>query len=329
MSHKESILVVDDELHIRTILKYMLEQEGFRVRLAADGEDALKKLAEETPDLMLLDVMMPELDGFSLLARIRDNHLSYNLPVIMLTAKGDIPDKVKGLQEGANDYLIKPFIPDELMLRVRNMLQLSRSQRDANPLTGLPGNRAIERNLQRRLDEGRPFGFLYVDLDNFKSFNDHYGYSRGDKLLTMLADILRRTVESHGLEETFLGHIGGDDFVVIAPGNVAPVLADELVGTFDEQVRMLYEPEDWSRGYLETKDRTGNVNRVPMVSLTVAMVLDETGAYGHIGKLNDVAAELKRYGKSQPGSIVVNERRLPPEEEHDDTVASGTGELER
>ena len=306
----------------------MLEQEGFEVSVAGDGAAALKLLQTTIPDLILLDVMMPELDGFSLLARIRDNHLTHNLPVIMLTAKGDIPDKVKGLQEGANDYLIKPFIPDELMLRVRNMLQLSRNQRDANPLSGLPGNRAIERTVNRRLDEGVPFGFLYLDLDNFKYYNDYYGYSRGDKLLTLLSDVLQRTVEEKGDGETFIGHVGGDDFVVIASVETAPVLADAIIETFDNQVRFLYEPEDWSRGYLEVKDRTGNMNKVNLVSLTIAMVLDEQGTYGHVGKLNSIAVELKRFGKSQPGSIVVNERRVKEADPTYGSVKQGVGEEE-
>lgn len=315
MMEQDSILVVDDELHIRTILKYMLEKEGFRVTLAIDGSAALEILQNVQPDLVLLDVMMPGMDGYTLLAKIRDNHLSYNLPVIMLTAKGDIPDKVRGLQEGANDYLIKPFIPDELMLRVRNMLQLSRTQRDANPLTGLPGNRAIENNLKRRLAHNEPFGFLYLDLDNFKSFNDHYGYSRGDKVLTLFAEILNKVIDHLGSEDIFLGHVGGDDFVTISTVEQAPVLAEAIVEAFDSQIRFLYEPTDWSRGYLEIPDRTGCITHVPPVSVTIAMVLDENGTYGHVGKLNAVAAELKKYGKAQEGSVVISERRLNEQRE--------------
>jgi PleD family two-component response regulator len=309
MSDRDSILVVDDELHIRTILKYMLEKEGFRVTLACDGTAALEILQNAQPDLVLLDVMMPGLDGYSILAKIRDNHLSHNLPVIMLTAKGDIPDKVRGLQEGANDYLIKPFIPDELMLRVRNMLQLSRTQRDANPLTGLPGNRAIENNLKRRLARNEPFGFLYLDLDNFKSFNDYYGYARGDKVLMLFADILHKVIDYLGNEDIFVGHVGGDDFVTIMSVEQAPIMADAVLEAFDSQIRFLYEPEDWSRGYLEIPDRTGSITHVPPVSVTIAMVLDESGSYGHVGKLNSVAAELKKYGKSKSGSVVITERR--------------------
>ncbi len=139
MQDAETILIVDDEANIRTILTYLLQQEGFNVVQAADGNLALEQLKGHTPDLVILDVMMPELDGLEVLAAMRANFRTHNVPVILLTAKGDTPHRVQGLREGANDYLVKPFVHQELILRVRNMLEFSRSQRDANPLTGLPG----------------------------------------------------------------------------------------------------------------------------------------------------------------------------------------------
>ncbi len=308
MQDAETILVDDDEANIRTILTYLLEQEGFTVRQAVDGNVALDLMAEETPDLVILDVMMPEMDGLQVLSHMRSHFQTHNIPVILLTAKGDTPHKVQGLREGANDYLVKPFVPQELILRVRNMLQFSRSQRDANPLTGLPGNRAISQEIERRLDGSEPFGFLYVDLDNFKAFNDHYGYSRGDKVLSMLAETLQHVTGERDCP-SFLGHVGGDDFVAVVPADDALVIADRLVEEFDDRKRFLYDPEDWSRGWIEIQDRGGSIRRMPPVGVTVAVVIDRNGDYGHIGRVNAVAAELKKYGKSLPGSVVVRERR--------------------
>lgn len=308
MQDPENILVVDDEVNIRTILTYLLEQEGFLVRQAADGRSALESMRESCPDLVILDVMMPDLDGLQVLSNMRSHFQTHNIPVILLTAKGDTPHKVQGLREGANDYLVKPFVPQELILRVRNMLQFSRTQRDANPLTGLPGNRAITQEVERRLDLAEPFGFLYVDLDNFKVFNDHYGYSRGDKVLSLLAESLQRATEGRG-EESFLGHVGGDDFVAVVDAEIASDVAHQLVAEFDERKRFLYDPEDWSRGWIEIQDRTGTVRRMPPVTVTVALVIDRLGELTHIGQVNAVATELKRFGKTQPGSVVVEERR--------------------
>jgi len=317
MQDLETILVVDDEANIRTILRYLLQQEGFEVVTANDGQEALDILEELTPDLVILDVMMPHVDGLQVLTEMRSRFATNNIPVMLLTAKGDLPHKVQGLREGANDYLVKPFEHEELILRVRNILQFSRNQRDANPLTGLPGNRAIEMELQRRLDKSEPFGFLYVDLDKFKSFNDHYGYSRGDKLLSLLADCLHRAADEIE-ENVFLGHIGGDDFVAITAAGDALKVAHSLVKDFDARKRLLYDPEDWARGWVETKGRTGKVLRTGPVSVTVATVIDHNGTMEHIGRVNEAAVELKQFGKNQTGSIVVEERRK--ESETDVTV---------
>ena len=324
MRETETILVIDDELHIRTILTYMLEQEGFRVLQASGGGEALSILDDSLPDLVLLDIMMPDMDGFSVLTRIRGQFSTHNLPVILLTARGETQQKVRGLQAGANDYLVKPFVPDELMLRVRNMLQLSRNQRDANPLTGLPGNRAIDKELRRRIEEGRDFGLCYYDLDNFKAYNDYYGYARGDKVLSLLAGILSRHVLGLG-RGAFLGHVGGDDFVVITDIDDAVETARHVISEFDTQVRYLYEPEDWSLGYIELPDRQGEMRRFPAVSLTVAAVLNADGRYNHVGRVNAVAAELKHYGKSQDGSVVVTERRGDEDDMEPELAVRGAG----
>lgn len=326
MHETETILVVDDDQHLRTILKHVLEQGGFQVVLAQDGRQALACLQRELPDLVLLDVMMPGLDGFDVLRELRGRFRTHHLPVIMLTAKGETPHKVRGLAQGANDYLSKPFVPDELVLRVRNMLQLSRSQRDANPLTGLPGNRAIARELNRRLEAGQDFGFLYFDLDHFKAYNDHYGYVKGDAVLTMLADLLANEVLA--CEDAFLGHVGGDDFIAVTLPQDADGLAGRIVAEFDERILGQYEPQDRRRGYIELPDRTGRLRRFPPVSLTVAVVVEQQGQEGHVGRLNAVAAELKKYGKSLPGSQIVHERRYPVDATAAQTSPPGDGREE-
>ena len=170
------ILVVDDEEHIRKILKFKLEKHGYSVITAENGEIALQIIRRESPDLIILDLMMPKMDGFEVCKRIRRNFQTAQIPIIMLTAKSDMADKIKGLGGGANDYLIKPYSNDELLLRVKNVLDWNRKQKDANPLTGFAGNRAIEKELSRRIENKEPFAFLYMDIDNFKAYNDYYGY---------------------------------------------------------------------------------------------------------------------------------------------------------
>ncbi len=321
MSAARRILVVDDEPHIRKILQFLLEQEGFQVTLAENGVVALELIERNTPDLILLDVMMPKMDGFTVLQKLRETFRTSWIPVIMLTAKGESSEKVRGLRGGANDYLTKPFNHDELMLRMRNMLDWSQSQRDANPLTGLPGNRAIDQEVQRRSQAGQPFSFLYLDIDNFKGFNDYYGYTRGDEAISFLARLLLDVAGTSADSTAFVGHVGGDDFVVISDPEHADALASRIIGQFDAGVTALYDPVDREQGYIQVRSRAGLEKMLPFITLTVALVTDATGQAQHTARLSDIAAELKSYGKTINGSVIVRERRAPNEAPTVTTVA--------
>jgi len=303
------ILVVDDEDHIRRILKFQLEKHGYRVVVAENGEIALELMRREAPDLVLLDLMMPKIDGFETCRRIRQNFQTSQIPIIMLTAKSELPDKIKGLQDGANDYLIKPYSNEELLLRVGNVLDWSLKQKEANPLTGLPGNRAIEKELQGRIEGKEPFAFLYLDIDNFKPYNDHYGYQKGDDAILFLSDIVTEAVNSLGGVNDFVGHIGGDDFVVITSPARAEFISRHIIDEFDKGSLILLHEEDIGRGFMEVQNRLGEIKRMPLMSLTIALVVDDEGKLKHYAQVNDIASELKQYGKAMVGSVVVRERR--------------------
>jgi PleD family two-component response regulator len=313
MAADAKILVVDDEPHIRRILQFLLEKEGFEVLMAENGEEALEVVRDQRPDLMLLDVMMPRMDGFTVLERLRRDFETSSLPVIMLTAKGESSEKVRGLKGGANDYLTKPFNQEELLLRMQNMLAASRSQREANPLTGLPGNRAIERESQSRIDGDQPFGMMYIDIDRFKGFNDYYGYSRGDQAISFTAQTLRECSKRYGSPTDFIGHVGGDDFVMISDPEHIEELGRQIIEAFDKGKAALHDPTDVERGFLRVKSRANVEEEVPLITLTIAMIVDAQGRFTHMAQLSDVVAELKRYGKTQQGSVVVKERRSPDE----------------
>ncbi|MDD4857342.1 MAG: response regulator [Candidatus Krumholzibacteria bacterium] len=313
--HGYKVLVVDDEDHIRRILKFQLEKHGYRVVLAENGEIALELVRREGPDLVILDLMMPKMDGFETCRRIRQNFQTAQIPIIMLTAKSELPDKIKGLQDGANDYLIKPYSNEELLLRVRNVLDWSLKQKEANPLTGLPGNRAIEKELQGRIESKEPFAFLYLDIDNFKPYNDHYGYQKGDEAILFLSDIVTEAVNSLGGANDFVGHIGGDDFVIITSPTRAEFIARHIIDEFDKGSLILLREDDIRRGYMEVRNRLGEIMRMPLMSLTIALVIDDEGKLKHYAQVNDIASELKRYGKGMVGSVVVRERRKTSEAE--------------
>ncbi len=303
------ILVVDDEEHIRKILKFKLEKHGYYVITADNGEIALQMVRRENPDLIILDLMMPKMDGFEVCKRIRKNFQTAQIPIIMLTAKSDMVDKIKGLAGGANDYLVKPYSNEELLLRVKNVLDWNRRQKDANPLTGFAGNRAIEKELQRRIENKESFAFLYMDIDNFKAYNDYYGYQKGDEAILFLADIITESVNSLGGSSDFVGHIGGDDFVIVTSPARAEFIVRHVIDEFDKGSLVLMSEGDIRRGYIEIKNRVGEVKRIPLMSLTIAVVVDEGDRLKHFAQVSDIASELKKFGKGMAGSVVIRERR--------------------
>ena len=303
------ILVVEDEVVLRATLQIELERAGYHVRTAVDGEDALRKICEELPSLVLLDVIMPKLDGYEVCRRIKNDIATASLPVIMLTGMSDHEDKLRGLRGGANDYITKPYDRDELLARVRNMLQWSLMQREANPLTGLPGNTAIDNEVRQRLASGADFTFMYVDIDNFKAFNDYYSFRKGDEAIRLTASILTTAISLDGSGQDFVGHVGGDDFVLLVDSAHAKAIAEGIVKEFDEKIPKLYRDADRQRGYIETEDRVGKIAKFPLMTITIAAISNHDGRFAHLGELSQVAAELKAFGKAQARSVVVWDRR--------------------
>jgi diguanylate cyclase (GGDEF)-like protein len=260
---------------------------------------------------VLLDVMMPHLDGFEFAKEIRRDARTSSISIIMITAKGLSSDKVMGLVSGADDYLIKPFDPVELLARVSATLRRATEMRAASPLTGLPGNLRIQEAIQQQVDRGQPFALLYADLDHFKAYNDRYGFERGDQAIKMLANLAGRLVQEMAGPEAFVGHVGGDDFVMVVPPPVAEKLAKELCRTFDREMPSLYDPEDMQRGHVEVRDRRGTLTRFPLLSVSIGVAGNGHHGFSHHGEAVALATELKQLAKREPGSSYAVDRRHP------------------
>lgn len=310
VSGEPRILVVEDDPDIRMILRAVLQREGYAVLTAADGEEGLRAVEAFVPDLILLDVMMPKMDGRQLCRTVKGNLRTSQIPIIMLTAMGEADDKILGLDLGANDYITKPYEQRELLMRVRNLLDWGKLQRDANPLTGLPGNQGIEAQLQQRILGTAPFVFMYLDVDHFKAFNDFYSYQKGDQVIRLMAQILRQVVDSYGGTDDFIGHVGGDDFVMVVHPSRAKKIGEAIIERFDLEVPRLYSEKDREHGFIETRNRQGQMQSYPLMTLTIAAVSSEDREIQHIAEISDVAAELKRYGKEQKASVLIWDRRL-------------------
>jgi diguanylate cyclase (GGDEF)-like protein len=306
------VLVVDDDRNLRQIIATNLELGGFDVIAASCGADALQALDEHSAiDLVLLDVMMPHMDGYEVAQKIRAhaNPIVSHVPIIMVTAKGETEDKLRGFDAGADDYITKPFGAQELLARVRAKIRRVETDSSLSPLTRLPGNLAIEVELRARIESGKPFSVLYLDLDSFKAFNDIYGFVHGDEAIQLLAGIAVDVVRRRGTAEDFVGHIGGDDFILVTVPDRGEEMAREIIATFDVEIRTLYTPQDLRQGYIETRDRRGTLNRFPIMTLSIALLSTEERPFESYAKVGEAAAELKRYAKSIGGSVFVKEKR--------------------
>jgi diguanylate cyclase (GGDEF)-like protein len=305
----QTVLIADDEKHLRGALELMFSKRGYRVLVACDGIQALELARAELPDVVILDVMMPGMDGYEVCKALRAHYRTRHIPIVMLTAKAEDEDKLEGLSGGANDYVTKPWKQAELVQRVRNHLEWASTQKAVNPLTGLPGGVSILSERQERFDRNEPFAQMTIDVDYFKAFNDRYGFPRGDLAIRSIAELMIEVVEKDGHAQNFLGHVGGDDFVVLTLPELAEDLAEQIKVSFDEITPGLYEDEDREKGFVKVRNRRHEFEDFPLMSLTVALAASTDFEGMHMAQLDDALSELKTLGKGMQGSVVVSERR--------------------
>ena len=305
----ERVLVVDDDPFIARLLEIELRAVGYEVRLSSDGQEALETIADWLPDLVLADVMMPNMDGFELTRRLRQDSRTATVSVIMLTARGLSADKLEGFSVGADDYIVKPFDTPELLARIRGVLRRAKEMRAQSPLTGLPGNVRIESEIEARVKAGETFAILYVDLDHFKSFNDHYGFMRGDQVIQWTARLLQDVALEFGGSSTFVGHVGGDDFVVVCKADLAERFAEEVILRFDAKAAEQYDEADRALGYIEVTNRRGEIQRFPFLSVSIGIASTARRAFSHYAEAVAVATEMKSFTKGTAGSSWAMDRR--------------------
>jgi diguanylate cyclase (GGDEF)-like protein len=304
------ILVVDDDPDIRDILKLTLSEENYEVLEAGDGEEALSAIRSKPLDLVLLDYKIPKIDGREVCRSVKSDLLLRHLPIIMVTGKGDINDKVGGIDAGADDYVVKPFEPKELLARIRMILRRSACDLEANPLTRLPGNVSIMNELDRRLSGKQLFAVCYADLDKFKAYNDTYGFEHGDEVIKETARILIRAMQKYGNPDDFIGHIGGDDFVLVTTPQAADKICKKIIVDFEKAVPSFYNEADRKKGFILAHDRKGKEQKIPLLSISIGVVTNESRKISHVAQIGQIGAELKEAAKRLERSNYIKDKRL-------------------
>lgn len=309
MNKKTNILIVDDEIEVLESLEGILTIGGYGVTKALNGKEALVKVREKIPHLLILDLLMPMMNGYEVCRRIRKDPTTKYLPIIMLTGRGELESKIEGIRTGIDDYMVKPFEPEELLAKIEAIIHRTYFGLDANPLTSLPGNNSIREEIKNCISSKRIFAVCYFDIDNFKTFNDRYGFEKGDEVIRKTSQIIIEVIRDLGGEGDFIGHIGGDDFIAIIDPKIIENFCSQIIKKFDQMVPYLYNEEDRERGCVVGKTRQGYIERFPLMSISIGVVTNEKKEITHLAQVSKIGADLKEYVKRFSGSNYIVDRR--------------------
>lgn len=290
---KDRILVVEDDADIVTMLKIYFESQGYEVSAALRGMQALAACRKQVPNIIILDINLPDIDGYEVCRALRSGLRTSHIPIIFLTQKDQRSDKIAGLELGADDYVTKPFDIEELKLRVQNALRRAGYENLTSPITGLPSGKLIEEQLKKLL-QTKPWAVLYVGITHLKGFNDVYGFVAGDDLVRFAGITLTEIIDEIGTMEDFIGHIGSGDFMIIVPPEAAERIRQESINRFAHGVGAFYSFRDRERGYVLTRDENGQEQHLPLATMAIGVVTDATRDFADIREITEVAADARR-----------------------------------
>lgn len=308
---KPTIIAADSDEPVHTAIRQAL-QDTYTILPAYDGKSVLD-LVHKHPEVIaiIMDPTMPVMDGMQATKILKANFSTYHIPIIILTEQIDFEDIIEAVACGADDYMHKPFKPQELQARLMMNIRQAERDQNANPLTKLPGNEMINRVVRSRMHQ--PLAVLYLDLDNFKAYNDKYGFNKGDEVLQHTAQVLASSTLKLGNHDDFVGHIGGDDFVIVSSPDKAEQISQAICTAFDASIGSFYNEVDRTQHKIISVNRKGQPEEFPLISISIAVVTNDKKELTSMPQIAQLAAELKKYAKSKPagelGSSYVIDRR--------------------
>ena len=306
----KKILIISSDKKLKEVLKFCFDGWGYEVFLEDSSLSDITPIKKISPDIVIADVHSASKAHLEICRLLKNDFITAFIPVVALINKRQLREQLLDIKQGIDDYLIKP--PDPLDLRVRIEMAMKRSQYSfySSPLTGLPAGRIIEEVLKDKIEKDISFSFGYIDIDNFKYFNDVYGYLKGDRVLMQTAYILYNVITHHGHKDDFIGHIGGDDFVFITHNDKCKEICENFISLFDKLTPFHYSDEDRKNGYIVARDRTHKTKKVPLMSVSIALIKRQSPSdIKNVIEVNERVAEIKKYLKVIPGSKFMSERR--------------------
>lgn len=295
---KGRILVVEDDTDISHMLRIYFGGQGYEVQVAGRGNDALALTRRQLPNLIVLDINLPDMNGYDVCRQLRTTMRTSHIPIIFLTQKGERSDKIQGLELGADDYITKPFDIEELKLRVQNAITAANRQTQIDSKSNLPTGRLIEDHLRTLMRGTKPWAYMDFKIDHFDAFTDVYGFVAGDEVIRFMALLLSEVIDELGTPDDYAGHPGRDNFILITHAEDYERVRDRLVERFNDEVQQHYSFIDRERGYIPVPDGSYGERHEPLMTLTVGMVSTYTHRFSDIREITELAAENRRRGIS-------------------------------
>ncbi len=304
----QEIYIIDDDDSSIVVFRELFKNDT-EYKFISVKSDQIDIALKNIPALIVINEDAIDIDVVSLCRKIRKDEDNTITPVIVVSSRGDKQHREEILKESIEYFIKKPVDEQYLYYTVKNLNRLLSINRRISPLTGLPGNVQIHAELKKRISKDEDFSVLYFDLDNFKAYNDVYGFLKGDQIIAFTAQTILNEVHKMNYDSAFVGHIGGDDLVAIIPGTSCEKLCQNIIVSFDSQVKKYFTDDDLDRGYIEVANRKGIIEQFPLTSLSIGVVVAESGRFHNILEIGEIGASVKHAAKSVMGSSYAVDRR--------------------
>ena len=304
----QEIYIIDDDESSLPIFKELFKEDKEFKFIGVKTEEidvALKNI----PFLIIINEDAMDRDVVEVCKKIRTDEDNKITPIIVVSSNSDRKHRLDVLEESVEYYIKKPVDTDYLYFTIKNLNRLLNINRRISALTGLPGNVQIHAELKKRIANKGEFSVLYLDLDNFKAYNDVYGFLKGDEIIEFTAKTTLKCIHEEFMENSFVGHIGGDDFIAIVPSIEVDKVCQSIIATFDKEVKKFFTDDDIERGYIEVANRKGIIEQFPLTSISIGVVIAEKGRFSNILEIGEIGAQVKHLAKTIPGSSYAIDRR--------------------
>ncbi len=304
----QEIYIIDDDESSILVFRELFKNDP-EYKFISVKSDQINIALKNIPSIIIINEDAIDVDVIELCKKIRNDEDNSITPIIVVSSNSDKEHRIKILKESVEYYIKKPVNAQYLYFTIKNLSRLLTINRRISPLTGLPGNVQIHAELKKRISNGEEFSVLYLDLDNFKAYNDVYGFLKGDEIIKFTADTIVRCIHSHIPEGSFVGHIGGDDFVAIIPSIHCEEICQSIIASFDAEVTKFFTEEDSENGYIEVANRKGVIEQFPLTSISIGVVEADKGRFANMLEIGEVGAQVKHVAKSIMGSSYAIDRR--------------------